>query len=446
MELLCLGLSHQSASVSVRERLALSDETQRNLLGQLSNTGHEAMILSTCNRVEFYVAAPSLERARETLRAQVVGVAGADALPVIYEHQGDRALVHLFRVAASLDSMVLGEAQILGQVKDAFEQGQKCGSVRGELSRICAAAFSSAKRVRSETDIGKSATSMASAAIALAQKVFGGLEGQKVLMVGAGEMAELCARHLRDAGAGELWVISRTLERATNLAALVGGQAEPFEALPKLLVAADVVICSTASPRPILTRELVASVARPRKHRPLFMVDLAVPRDISPDVNELDGVYAYDVDDIQKVVSENTAARVTEAAKAEAIIAEEIARFVRTRAVREGVPVLAQLRSRAEGIARMELDKTLVQLGGVLTDKQKRSLEAMALAIVNKLLHQPTAKLRAVGGGEAHNSLAEAAAELFGLEANEGAQVSSNADPESPAAPEVTLPAGGVKS
>jgi glutamyl-tRNA reductase len=257
---------------------------------------------------------------------------------------------------------------------------------------------------------------MASAAIALAQKVFGGLEDKKVLMVGAGEMAELCAKHLRDAGATELWVISRTLRRAEELAKTVGGTARPFEELSALLVLADVVMCSTASPKPLITKELLAGVGKARKHRPLFMVDLAVPRDIAADVNDLDGVYAYDVDDIQKVVSENTAARMAEAAKAEKIIAEEIARFVRSRAVREQVPVLAQLRSRAEGIARVELERTLVQLGASLTDKQKKSLESMALAIVNKLLHQPTAKLRAKGGVEGKNSLAEAAAELFGLE------------------------------
>jgi glutamyl-tRNA reductase len=441
MELLCLGLSHQSAPVSVRERLALSDERQRELLAELIAIGHEAMILSTCNRVEFYVASASLEHARAVLKSQVVTVAGEEALSAIYEHSGDPALVHLFRVAASLDSMVLGEAQILGQVKDAFELAQTAGSAKGELSRVCAAAFSSAKRVRSETDIGRSATSMASAAIALAQKIFGGLEEKKVLMVGAGEMAELCAKHLREAGAGDLWVISRTLQRAEALAQSVGGTARPFEELSKLLVQADVVMCSTASPKPLITKELMTGVVKARKHRPLFMVDLAVPRDIAADVNVLDGVYAYDVDDIQKVVSENTAARLLEAAKAEKIIAEEIARFVRSRTVREQVPVLAQLRSRAETIARLELERTLVQLGTSLTDKQKKSLEAMALAIVNKLLHQPTAKLRAMGGSEGRNLLAEAAAELFGLEASEP----NNDTDEKAAPPAVTLPASGSK-
>jgi glutamyl-tRNA reductase len=452
MELLCLGLSHQSAPVEVRERLALPEDRQLRWLGELSALGAEAFVLSTCNRVEFYVASPipNLVDVRERLHALVAELAGPLALPQLYEHQADRALVHLFRVAASLDSMVLGEAQILGQVKDAFERAQQAGTVKGELTRACAAAFSSAKRVRTETEIGRSATSMASAAVSLATKVFGGLEEKKVLLVGAGEMAELAARHLKAAGVQELWVTNRTLARAEALAEAVGGRAHPFESLSSLLIAADVILCSTASPTPIFTREKVAAAAKPRKHRPLFMVDLAVPRDIAADVNELDGVYAYDVDDIQKVISENTAARATHAAKAEAIIAEEIARFVRSRSLREGVPVLAQLRSRAESIARIELERTLVTLGPALTDKQRKSLEAMALAIVNKLLHQPTAKLRAVGGVDHNNALIGAAAELFGLEASvptaaENDPVGAADEPGAEREAADVLPAGGTK-
>lgn len=415
MELLCVGLSHRTAPLTVRERLALPEARQVELMQRLAQAPTEALLVSTCNRVELYVAAPDLAEARARVRGQFGELAGPEALEHLYEHEGEAALVHLFRVASSLDSMVLGEAQILGQVKDAFERGQGAGAVRGELTRVCAAAFSCAKRVRTETAIGRAATSMASAAVQLASKVFDGLKGKTVLVVGAGEMAELASRHLKQAGAERLFITNRTLSRAEALAAEVGGTPRPFEELFSLLVDADVVVCSTASPVPLFTKENVGAVAKPRKHRPLFMVDLAVPRDIAPEVGQLDWVHAYDVDDIQKFVADNAAARAEEAQKAGTLVAQEVARFVKERAVRNGVPVLAQLRQRAEGIARAEVEKTLAVLGDGLTEKQRKSIEAMGRAIVNKLLHEPTSRLRAVGTTEMGNQLAGAAAELFGL-------------------------------
>jgi glutamyl-tRNA reductase len=416
MEFLCIGLSHRTAPLSVRERLALPEPRQVELLRRLAQAPNEAFLVSTCNRVELYMAAPDMNRARESALDELQKLGGPETLEHLYEHRGEDALVHLFRVASSLDSMVLGEAQILGQVKDAFERGQGSGAVRGELTRVCAAAFGCAKRVRTETAIGRSATSMASAAVALASKVFDGLGDKTVLLVGAGEMSELAARHLKQAGATRLFVANRTLARAEALAAEVGGTARPFEELFTLLTSADVVVCSTASPVPIFTQENVGAVARARKHRTLFMVDLAVPRDIASEVGELDWVHVYDVDDIQKFVAENAAARIEEAQKAGVLVAQEVARFVRDRAVRSGVPVLAQLRQRAEAIARSEVERTLSSLGDGLTEKQRKSIEAMGRAIVNKLLHEPTARLRAVGPEHEGNRLAGAAAELFGLD------------------------------
>jgi glutamyl-tRNA reductase len=413
---LCIGLSHRTAPLSVRERLALPEPRQVELLQRLAQAPNEAFLVSTCNRVELYMAAPDMNRARQSALDELQQLGGPETLEHLYEHRGEDALVHLFRVASSLDSMVLGEAQILGQVKDAFERGQGSGAVRGELTRVCAAAFGCAKRVRTETAIGRSATSMASAAVALASKVFDGLGDKTVLLVGAGEMSELAARHLKQAGATRLFVANRTLARAEALAAEVGGTARPFEELFTLLTSADVVVCSTASPVPIFTRENVGAVARARKHRTLFMVDLAVPRDIASEVGELDWVHVYDVDDIQKFVAENAAARIEEAQKAGVLVAQEVARFVRDRAVRNGVPVLAQLRQRAEAIARTEVERTLSSLGDGLTEKQRKSIEAMGRAIVNKLLHEPTARLRAVGPEHEGNRLAGAAAELFGLD------------------------------
>ncbi len=410
----CIGLSHKTAPLSVRERLAMPEERQRALLEGLADAS-EAMVVSTCNRVEFYFHASSPDGARRSVRQAIADLAGPDSAPFLYEHEGEAALLHLFRVASSLDSMVVGEPQILGQVKDAFELAQKAGLARAELVRSCAAAFGTAKRVRTETEVGRSAISMASASVELAEKVFGGTAGRCVLIVGAGEMGALAAKHVKAKGVGRLLIANRTAERAEALAAEVGGQAVSFADLHQHLVLADVVFCSTASPTPLFTRANVAATLKARRHRPLVMVDLAVPRDVAAEVASLDGVYTYDVDDLQKVLTENTAQRALAAASAEKIVAEELARFVHSRSVRESTPVLAQLRAKAEEVARAEVAKTLAMLGDNLTEKQRKSVEAMGLAIVNKLLHQPTAKLRAVNGAPEQNRLADAAAELFGL-------------------------------
>lgn len=411
--LVCVGLSHHTAPVNVRERLALPDERQTELLQAMAQAPAEALLISTCNRVELYVLGPG-DDLQDRTRAALARAAGDDLLPYLYAHRGEAAVLHLFRVAASLDSMVLGEPQVLGQVKDAFEQAQRMGAARGELTRICAAAFGSAKRVRTETDLGRAATSMASAAVVMARHVFDGLDGKTVLLVGAGEMAELGGKHVLSAGASRVLVTNRTFERAEALAASLGGQAVPFERLEESLVLADMVVCTTASPAPLITREKVARVLKPRRHRPLILVDLAVPRDVDPDVSTLDGVYAFDVDDIQKVVDQNQAARTAAAASAEVLVSEELGRYIRQRAVREQVPVLAQLRARAEQIRRAELERAMANLSAPLGPEQLKVIEAMTSAIVNKMLHQPTARLRAVEAGD--SELADAAAELFGLD------------------------------
>jgi len=411
--LVCVGLSHHTAPVNVRERLALPDERQTELLQAMAQAPAEALLISTCNRVELYVLGPG-DDLQDRTRAALARAAGDDLLPYLYAHRGEAAVLHLFRVAASLDSMVLGEPQVLGQVKDAFEQAQRMGAARGELTRICAAAFGSAKRVRTETDLGRAATSMASAAVVMARHVFDGLDGKTVLLVGAGEMAELGGKHVLSAGASRVLVTNRTFERAEALAVSLGGQAVPFERLEESLVLADMVVCTTASPAPLITREKVARVLKPRRHRPLILVDLAVPRDVDPDVSTLDGVYAFDVDDIQKVVDQNQAARTAAAASAEVLVSEEVGRYIRQRAVREQVPVLAQLRARAEQIRRAELERAMANLSAPLGPEQLKVIEAMTSAIVNKMLHQPTARLRAVEAGD--SELADAAAELFGLD------------------------------
>ncbi|WP_375771616.1 glutamyl-tRNA reductase [Archangium gephyra] len=413
-ELLCIGLSYRTAPLTVRERLALPGEQQVELLRRLGQSSAEALLISTCNRVELYLATPDADRAREQAREELGRMGGPEVLGQLYEYQGEAALTHLFRVASSLDSMVLGEAQVLGQVKDALEHSQTAGTVHGELSRMFAAAFRCAKRVRTETAIGMAATSMASAAVALASRAWDGLEERTVLVVGAGEMSALAARHLRRAGVGRLVVVNRTLARAQALATEVGGTALPMEELSTLLASADVVVSGTSSPVPLFTRENVAPVLETRK-RPLVMVDLAVPRDIAPEVGWMKQVRVLDVDDIQRFVLENAAARAEEARKAEALVAGEVARFMRERAVRTGVPVLSRLRQHADAIARAEAERTLASLGETLSDKQRKSVEAMARAIINKLLHEPTARLRAAGTEQEDALLAHATAELFGL-------------------------------
>lgn len=417
MALFCLGLSHQNAPLDVRERLALDPANQAEVLKSARQHAEEIMILSTCNRIELYGFAEDVDSAHAGLRAILSTAGGEEAAGKLYSHVDDAALVHLFRVASSLDSMVVGEPQILGQVKDAFVLAQGLGTVGSELNRTCQAAFSAAKRVRTETGVGRSAVSMASAAVELAEKVFGGLGQKQVLVVGAGDTAELIAKHLASSGAAApLRIANRTLQKAIDLAVTVGGTGHSLDEIPDLLLEVDVVVCSTASSEPLFTLRNVAPAMKQRRYRPLLMVDLAVPRDVAKDVQQIDGVYTYDVDDIQKVVRDNSNARLEEIKKADGVIAEEIARFVRQRSIREGVPVLALLRARASEIARSEVEKTLASWGESLTEKQRRSVEAMAMAIVNKLLHEPTARLRAVGEIRALHPLANATAELFGLE------------------------------
>ena len=422
-ELFCVGLSHKSAPIEVREKVAVPEEEQAALLQKVAALPgvSEAMLLSTCNRVELFAAVAGPESA-DAVAAQLREKGGDKVRPHLLQHQGEAAVVHLFRVASSLDSMVVGEPQILGQVKDAFSSSVAAGTVGGELTRACEAAFAAAKRVRTETGIGANAVSMASAAVELARKIFGSLSGRTVLVVGVGPMSEICARHLGSEGAN-VRVANRTLARAEALVKELGGKAEarPFGDVAKLLTEADVVVTSTAAPKPIFNVELVQPALKARKGRPLFLVDLAVPRDVDPAVHQLDGVFAYNVDDLERVVAENLAARSGEAARAEVLIAEEVARFIRSKTARDAVPILGQLRRRADSIALSEAEKTLAVLGEGLSLRQRQSVEAMAKAIVNKLLHAPTARLRTAGeaGPEEAARVAAAAAELFGL-ADEG--------------------------
>ena len=443
MELLCIGVSHHTAPISLRERLALPVDRQLEVLGRLGSD-LEITLVSTCNRMEVYAAGLEPSRIRErvlSMLSEIGGMSSADLAQHLFEHRGEAARRHLFRVASSLDSMVVGEPQILGQVKEAFQRAQVAGLARGELQRTFSEAFTCAKRVRTETDIGRAAVSMASAAVQLAGKFVEELSTATALVVGAGEMGALSAKHLAHAGVGKVWVANRTLSRAEALAAEIGGEAVPFDRLHASLVKADLVISTTASEKPLFTVENVAPALKARRGRPLVMVDLSVPRDICAEVHRLEGVYRYDVDDIQRVVAQNAAARAAQAAKAEALVESELARAMRARTVRAQLPVLVQLRARAEGIAKAEVERTLSKLGPV-DEKQRKSIEAMGMAIINKLLHTPATRLRALGAEQDAENLAQAAAQLFGLDEEPAPAVAAPAPrpARAPAAAPVAAP------
>jgi len=417
-DFLLVGLSHKTAPVEVRERLAFGTQVPE-VLSQLKRLDgvEELMLVSTCNRVEAYLFGPP--EAGDRVRGWLVERAGEAVSQVLYVRRGAEAVRHLFRVSASLDSMVLGEPQVLGQVKDAFAAAQQAGTLGGAVGGAAQAAFAAAKRVRTETAIGAAPVSMASAAVELARKIFGTLEGRAILLVGAGKMSELTARHLSGAGTRVL-VTNRTFERGAELAAKVGGRALPWESLPQLLTEADIVVSSTAAPRPVLTVPMLQAAIKARRFRPLFLVDLAVPRDIEEGAGKIENVYPYDVDDLEQVVQGGRSSREVEAKRAEQIVAQEVQRFLKGRQVRDQVPVLAALRSRADEIARQEAERTLSSFDGELSPRQRKSIEAMGKAIVNKLLHGATVQLREAG----HRSPDEAAAlagvvaQLFDLDVN----------------------------
>jgi len=406
--LLCVGLSHKQVPIAVREQLAVSAEDLPGRLARLRGLAgvREAMLLSTCNRLEVFAVADARTCADDLLRD--LGPLAAEHALTRYE---DEALLHLFRVTASLDSMVVGEAQIQGQVKEAHARALEAGACGAALSRALAAALSAAKRVRTETGIARGAVSISSVAVQMAHKVLGDLSGRAVLLIGAGEMAQLAARELHAGGASELLVANRSAAVAEALAQEVGGIAVGIAELPALLERADVVLCSTAAHQPIVTRELVGRAIKARRYRALFLIDLALPRNVEPAANQLENVYVYDLDDLEGVAAQNRELRQQEVQRAEAIVLEEITAYARAKQERAAVRVLARLRAQAQALADAEVERTLSLLGP-LSERQQNSVRSMATAIVNKLLHGPTARLRGEQGGP----LSNAAAELFGLQ------------------------------
>jgi glutamyl-tRNA reductase len=418
------GLNHLTAPVDVREQLALEEEQVREILTDLSDRGlfREVMILSTCNRVEVYGLAEAPGEARQATFTRL-GARRAlvlrDIEPLLYTKTEEEAVRHVFRVAASLDSMMVGEPQILGQVKEAFVLAQSAGTVGPLLHALMSQAFGVAKKVRTETEVGRHAVSVSFAAVELGRKIFGGLDGKAVLLVGAGEMAELAARHLVEQGALPVYVANRTLERGQELARRLGGTAVPFEELHAVMASVDIVIASTAAPEPIIRAAEVQQVLHTRRAQPLFFIDIAVPRNVEPAVNDLDDAFCYDVDDLRSVVDANLRERQREAQRAETLVAREVERFAARLKELEVAPTIVSLRDKLESIRRGEVEKALARLGGA-DEATRQVLEALSQSIVNKILHAPMVKLRDSSRAGHGHSWIELISELFGLKSAHG--------------------------
>ena len=419
MALFAAGLSHKNAPLALREQLAADEGKVREILRDLVGGGalREAVILSTCNRVEIYGVAEVPGEARAAAFGHLCRQRGVETAAVddlLYTYAEDDAIRHAFRVAASLDSMMIGEPQILGQVKDAFALAQASEAVGPALHTLFTQAFAVAKRVRTETDIARHAVSVSFAAVELARKIFAGLTGRAVLLVGAGKMSELAAKHLVEHGAFPIYVVNRTWARAQEMARALAGTAVPFEELPTAVAAVDIVITSTGAPMPIVTRKIVADAVRGRGTRPLFFIDIAVPRDVEAGIEELGDVYRYDLDDLRQVVDANIRERLREAQRAEGIIEREVTKFRARLGDVEIIPTIVSLRERLEEIRAGEVRKTLARLPDA-SPETLAAIEALSAGIVNKILHVPITKLRESSRAGAHRSWLESVHELFGL-------------------------------
>ncbi len=417
VDLAVLGMSHRTSPVATRERLAASGDALLAELRALASDAapEEALLLSTCNRVEVYIGANASRETLARVRRWLERRAGEPMDSYLYEHHGTEAVRHAFRVAASLDSMVVGEPQILGQVKEAYAAARACGALGSLLDRCFSQAFAVAKRVRTETEIAAGSVSVSSIAGDLAKKIFADLEGRRVLLIGAGEMGEQAAKHLRKSGAS-LYVVNRSRGKAESLAQEHGGHARSLEELAAELTLADVAIASTSSPRFVITPELMKGVIKARRHRPLFLIDIAVPRDVDPRVGNMDNVFLYDVDDLEKVAQENLSARQREADKAERIVTVEVESFEKWRRNGELTPTIVSLRNRVRSVLQAELDRTLPRLDG-LGEADRQALERMLDAMTNKLLHRPISELKAGADGPDGKALVDTTRRLFDLDA-----------------------------
>ncbi|HVC19980.1 MAG TPA: glutamyl-tRNA reductase [Vicinamibacterales bacterium] len=420
MQILLVGVSYRTAPIEMRERIDFSTRLKPALQALAARpASREAVVLSTCNRAELYVACESPERAKADLVAFMSafhGVPAAELSPHLYDQLDADAVRHLFRVASGLDSLVVGEPQILGQVKEAFATAAEEQVAGPLLTRLFHSSFAVGKRVRSETGLAEGAVSVSYAAVSLARKIFGDLKGRRVLVIGAGEMGKLTALHLKSQGIREIVITSRTAAHASALVDQIDGAVGvPWEALPAALTEADIVVTATGSATPILDRAQVAGAMGPHRNRPLFIIDIALPRDVDPTTGSLEQVFLYNIDDLQAIVQENLSRRSGEVTSAETIVDEEVGRFAAWLRARSAVPTVVALRQRFEAIRRSELQRLEPKLAGLPPDARARVDEITRL-LVEKLLIGPTEQLKALPDSETMTLYADAVSHLFDLD------------------------------
>jgi glutamyl-tRNA reductase len=420
MHLLLIGISHRTAPVELRERVDFQARGVASALAALSvrESSRETVVLSTCNRSEVYAACDDLEQAHADLLDFVTGFHGVDRsalVPHVYEATDLDVARHLFRVSAGLDSLVVGEPQILGQVKEAHAVAATSRTAGPVLNRLFQASFGAGKRVRNETGLGAGAVSVGFAAVALARKIFGELRGRSVLVLGAGEMGKLTARHMRSQGVDHITIVSRSMTSAARAAEAIGGAlAAPWDELNATLGASDIVITATGAAKPTVTRAQLEGVMRSRRNRPLFVIDIAMPRDVEASAGEIEQVFLYNIDDLQATVQENLARRASEIAEAERIVVEEVERFGAWFRSRGAVPTIVALRQRFEAIRQSELDRLDFKLS-TLGPEERARVDEVTRLIVEKLLLTPTEQLKALKDPAVVGQHAEALARLFGL-------------------------------
>lgn len=418
--LILVGVNHKTTPVEIREKLAFTKGKIEESVDRLLNFPDiiEHTILSTCNRVEIYARANGQNSAIQSIKQFICDFHGLSAVQLeehFYSYSNEAAIEHLFRVSSSLDSMILGEAQILGQVKDAYSLAKDLRSTGLVLNQLFEKAFSIAKKVREETGIAERSVSISSAAVELAQKIFDDLENHTVMLVGTGEMAELAAKHLISYGVKTVYVTSRTYERAANLARTLNGSALDFEAFKNELYRADIVITSTSASSFIITKDTVEKAIHERKNKPIFFIDIAVPRDIEPDVNDLENVYLYDIDDLHVVVSANMKEREKESENAMHLISQEVNKFNNWLGTLDAVPTIVEIRKRVENIGNQEMERTLKKIPH-LSEEDKKIIYQMKNSMINKILHKPTIKLKQKTQSEDGHIYLKAIRHLFHLD------------------------------
>lgn len=420
MEILVIGLNHSTAPVEIRERITFPGDHEGAATRTIADVEgvEEAIVFSTCNRAEILVTSADLEASAERLIHAIGEIHGQDPDAFrghLYIRHGSDAVRHVFRVASSLDSMVLGEPQILGQVKEGYRRASKARSTGPILNRLMHRAFFTAKRVRTETGVGNSAVSIAYAAVELAHKILGELGDKSILLVGAGEMAELAARHLNNLVDRPIVVANRTYENACTIAEELRGRAVSLDLLPEQLIEADVVITSTGSCEPVIRKDTLKTAMRSRRYRPIFLIDIAIPRDVEPEVHQIDGVYLYNIDDLQNVVEENVGERRKEAVRAERIVSEETEKFMHWTTTLDAAPTIVALKEKLERIRAAELGR----LNGKLSEldpAQREVVELVTRQIVNKIAHDPIVFLKSSGSHGRRNFYLDTVQRIFRLD------------------------------